>query len=114
MSAIVFFFSASSTKTHCQPCALEPVGACSASSRHSVSTSRLTGLSKSRRLRTERVVVRSSSTDRLRVMCGGYRDGPEGGGSPKVAGLRADRQGDAAQPFGDDGDRAACVLDLPA
>src|SRR5258708_3501239 len=75
MSPIAFFFSASSTNTHCQPCALEPVGACSASSRHSISTSRGTGLSKSRRLRTERVVVRTSSTDRLRVMCGGYRCG---------------------------------------
>ena len=72
MSPIAFFFSASSTNTHCQPCELEPVGACSASSRHSISTSRPTGLSKSRRLRTERVVVRTSSTDRLRVMGGGY------------------------------------------
>src|SRR5215469_9382218 len=72
MSPIAFFFSASSTNTHCQPCELEPVGACSARSRHSISTSRLTGLSKSRRLRTERVVVRTSSTDRLRVMFGDY------------------------------------------
>src|SRR6201987_5816549 len=72
MSPIAFFFSASSTNTHCQPCELEPVGACSANSRHSISTSRLTGLSKSRRLRTERVVVRTSSTDRLRVMSAGY------------------------------------------
>src|SRR5207302_1548065 len=75
MSPIAIFFSASSTKTHCQPCELEPVGACSAKSRHSISTSRATGLSKSRRLRTERVVVRTSSTDRLRVMCGDYRYG---------------------------------------
>src|ERR1700761_4785626 len=72
MSPIAFFFSASSTKTHCQPCELEPVGACSANSRHSINTSRGTGLSKSRRLRTERVVVRTSSTDRLSVMGGGY------------------------------------------
>src|SRR6516165_7575152 len=73
MSPMAFFFSASSTNTHCQPCELEPVGACSARLRHSISTSWLTGLSKSRRLRTERVVVRTSSTDRLRVMFGGYR-----------------------------------------
>src|ERR1700758_2846034 len=72
MSPIAFFLSASSTNTHCQPCELEPVGACSASSRHSISTSRETGLSKSRRLRAERVVVRTSSTDRLRVMSRGY------------------------------------------
>src|SRR6516162_11604195 len=68
MSPMAFFFSASSTNTHCQPCELEPVGACSARLRHSISTSWLTGLSKSRRLRTERVVVRTSSTDRLRVI----------------------------------------------
>src|ERR1700741_3320411 len=72
MSPIAFFFSASSTNTHCHPCELEPVGACSARSRHSISTSRGTGLSKSRRLRTERVVVRTSSTDKLRVMSAGY------------------------------------------
>src|ERR1700721_715019 len=73
MSALAFFLSASSMNSHCQPCELEPVGACSARSRHSFSTSRLTGLSKSRRLRTERVVVRTSSKDRLRVMGGDYR-----------------------------------------
>src|ERR1700741_2609857 len=72
MSPIAFFFSASSTNPHCQPCELEPVGACSANSRHSINTSRGTGLSKSRRLRTERVVVRTSSTDSLRVMWGDY------------------------------------------
>src|SRR5208337_2435835 len=72
MSAIALRLSASSTNTHCQPCELEPVGAWSARSRHSMSTSRPTGLPKSRRLRTERVVVRTSSTDRLVVMCGGY------------------------------------------
>src|ERR1700758_2400745 len=72
MSPIAFFFSASSPTTHCQPFELEPVGACNANSRHSISNSRETGLSKSRRLRTERVVVRTSSTDRLRVMSRGY------------------------------------------
>src|ERR1700692_469084 len=107
MSPIAFFLSSSSTKTHCQPCELEPVGACSARSRHSVSTSRDTGLSRSRRLRTERVVERTSSTDKLRVMSAGYV-------SPKVAGLRADGQRNAAQPFGHDGDCAAGVLDLTA
>ena len=68
MSASAFFFSGSSTKTHCQPWALEPVGACSARSRHSISTSRGTGFSRSSRLRTERVVVRTSSTDRFKVI----------------------------------------------
>src|ERR1700761_3733390 len=72
MSPIAFFVSTSSTNTHCQPCELEPVGACSASSRHSISSSRGTGLSKSRGLRTERVVVSTSSTDRLRVMLRDY------------------------------------------
>src|SRR6185437_16509748 len=77
MSPIAFFFAASSTNTHCQPCELEPVGACSARSRHSISTSRGTGLSKSRRLRTERVVLKTSSTVRFRVMFAGYRCGYE-------------------------------------
>ncbi|SKU06165.1 Uncharacterised protein [Mycobacteroides abscessus subsp. abscessus] len=66
MSAIAFFFSASSTITQCQPWWLEPVGACIAMLRHSSTTARSTGLSKSRRLRTERVVVRTSSADRFR------------------------------------------------
>src|SRR3954452_20004973 len=68
MSASAFFLSASSTNTNCHPCEFEPVGACSASSRHSSRTSLGTGFSKSSRLRTERVVVRSSSTDRFNVM----------------------------------------------
>src|ERR1700758_2638022 len=71
MSAIAFFLSASSTNTHCQPCALDPVGAWIASSRHSSSTSRGTGFSRSSRLRTERVVVRTSSTDRFSGVMGG-------------------------------------------
>src|ERR1700733_1780730 len=65
MSARAFFLSGSSTNIHCQPWELEPVGAWSASSRHSISTSRGTGRSRSSRLRTERVVVRTSSTERL-------------------------------------------------
>src|SRR6476469_3373341 len=72
MSASAFFFSGSSTKTHCQPCVLDPVGACSANSRHSMSTSRGTGFSRSSRLRTERVVVRTSSAERLRVTARDY------------------------------------------
>src|ERR1700738_4272665 len=71
MSPRALFLSASSTNTHCQPCWLEPVGAWIASSRHSSSTSRGTGVSKSRRLRTERVVVRTSSADRFRLVMGG-------------------------------------------
>src|SRR6478735_12271433 len=72
MSASAFFFSGSSTNTHCQPWELEPVGACSARSRHSISTSRGTGFSRSSRLRTERVVVRTSSAERLRVTARDY------------------------------------------
>src|SRR5581483_5830622 len=43
--------------TKCQPWLLLPVGACVAISRHSRSTSGSTGREKSRRFRTERVVV---------------------------------------------------------
>src|ERR1700739_3795067 len=71
MSPRAFFLSASSTNTHCQPCWLDPVGAWIASSRHSSRTSRGTGFSKSRRFRTERVVVRTSSADRFRLVLGG-------------------------------------------
>src|SRR5882757_3856315 len=72
MSAKAFFLSGSSTNTNCQPCEFDPVGACRASSRHSNRTSFGTGFSRSSRLRTERVVVRSSSTERLRVIAGDY------------------------------------------
>src|ERR1700682_6136189 len=72
MSASAFLLSASSTNTHCQPWELEPVGACSANSRQSSSTSRGTGFSRSSRLRTERVVVRTSSKDRFRVISRDY------------------------------------------
>src|SRR5260370_7598116 len=44
--------------THCQPWELLPVGAWTATSRHSSKISRETGRSKSRRFRTARVVVR--------------------------------------------------------
>src|SRR5580698_1304229 len=44
-----------------QPCKLEAVGACRAMFKHSSMTSRSTGRPKSRRLRTVRVVVSSSS-----------------------------------------------------
>src|ERR1700730_14323894 len=56
-------FSGSETKTNCQPCRLDPVGACSAISRHSRSSSRGTARRKSSRLRTARVVVRASSIE---------------------------------------------------
>src|SRR5579863_6607878 len=55
------FFSASVTTTKCQFWLLEPVGACTASSRHSRISSGSTGREKSRRLRTARVVESSSS-----------------------------------------------------
>ena len=45
-----------------------PVGACMAMVRHSSTTARSTGRSKSSRLRTERVVVSSSSADRFNFM----------------------------------------------
>ena len=54
--------------TQCQPWRLEPVGACRAISRASSTVARSTGLSKSRRLRTLRVVVRTSSADRFSFM----------------------------------------------
>src|SRR5882757_9617312 len=53
--------SASVTTTKRQFCRFDPVGACSAISRHSLTTSSGTGRSGSSRLRTERVVVSSSS-----------------------------------------------------
>src|SRR5205807_9829563 len=56
-------FPPSVTTTHRQPCWLPPVGAWVARSRHSSITSAGTGLSRSSRLRTARVVVSSSSTD---------------------------------------------------
>src|SRR6478672_5782644 len=65
MSPSALRFSASVTTTQCQVWLLPPVGACVASSRHSRITAISTGREKSRRLRTERVVVRTSSTERL-------------------------------------------------
>src|SRR6478735_924378 len=70
MSARACFLSGSVTNTHCQPWELLPVGAWVAISRHSSITDRSTGLSKSRRLRTARVVVRTSSADRLSFTSG--------------------------------------------
>src|ERR1700730_2352092 len=52
------FFSGSVTIIHCQPWELLPVGAWMATSKHSMISSRETGLSKSSRFRTARVVVR--------------------------------------------------------
>src|SRR5436305_12764276 len=51
----------SSTTSHRHGWLLPPLGACSAMSMHSSTTSRLTGREKSRRLRTDRVVVSSLS-----------------------------------------------------
>src|ERR1700754_3515651 len=62
MSAIAARLSASVTTTQRQSCALLPVGACIASLMHSSMTSRPTGRFRSRRLRTARVVLSSSST----------------------------------------------------
>ena len=65
MSARAFFLAASSTTMKCQPWLLLPVGACRAISKHSSTIERSTGLSKSRRLRTLRVVVSAWSVVRL-------------------------------------------------
>src|SRR5579872_683331 len=65
ISPIAFFFCASVTITKCQPCVFEPVGACTASSRHSRINSDSTGREKSSRLRTDRVVANNSSGERL-------------------------------------------------
>ena len=59
------FLAGSSTTTQCQPWRLLPVGACMAISRQRSTTSRSTGRSKSSRLRTERVVVSTSSAVRF-------------------------------------------------
>src|SRR3984957_20204853 len=55
-------FSASVITSHRQSCVLLAVGACIASCMHSRITSRPTGRVRSRRLRTDRVVLSKSST----------------------------------------------------
>src|SRR3984957_570772 len=57
--------SASVTTSQRQSCSLLAVGACIASCTHSRMTSRPTGRVRSRRLRTARVVVSSSSTEEM-------------------------------------------------
>src|SRR5580698_1894756 len=63
MSAIAARLSASVITSHRQSWALLAVGACIANWMHSRITSRPTGRVRSRRLRTDRVVVSNSSTD---------------------------------------------------
>src|ERR1700744_5651823 len=65
MSAIAARLSASVITSQRQSCALLAVGACIASCMHSKITSRPTGRVRSRRLRTDRVVVSNSSTDAM-------------------------------------------------
>src|SRR4051794_29026970 len=72
MSASACFLSGSVTNNHCQPCELLPVGAWIASSRHSSTTERSTGLSKSSRLRTARVVDRTSSAERFNFIAAAW------------------------------------------
>src|SRR6201988_3862657 len=67
MSAIAARLSASVMTSHRQSCALLAVGACIASCMHSRITSRPTGRVKSRRLRTDRVVLSNSSTVALSI-----------------------------------------------
>src|ERR1700733_1083721 len=59
--------SASVITNQRQSCALLAVGACIASCTHSRITSRLTGRVRSRRLRTDRVVLSSSSTEAMSI-----------------------------------------------
>src|SRR5262245_12244600 len=73
--------SASVTTTKLQPCAFDPVGAWNAISRHRPTTARSTGFEKSRRLRTERVVV-----SRWSVVARSMREAP-------FSGLRGGAQG---------------------
>src|SRR5262245_13270978 len=68
MAAIAARLAASSTMIQCHPCRFDPVGACNAISRASSTTARSTGRSKSRRLRTLRVVVSTSSAVRFSFM----------------------------------------------
>src|SRR5215470_3032476 len=62
------FRSASSTRTNCHSWRLDPVGAWTATCRHSSSSSRGTGREKSSRLRTARVVVSTSSAESTSVV----------------------------------------------
>src|ERR1700678_1806068 len=62
MSAIAARLSASVTTSQRQSCVVLAVGACIASWMHSRITSRPTGRVRSRRLRTDRVVLSNSST----------------------------------------------------
>src|ERR1700738_3408954 len=68
MSAIAARLPASVTTSQRQSWALLPVGACIASCMHSRITSRPTGRVRSRRLRTDRVVVSNSSTDAMSTL----------------------------------------------
>src|SRR5690349_13739079 len=72
MSEMAFRFTASSTTIQCQPCEFDPVGACNAICKHSSTTDRSTGRSKSSRLRTDRVVVSTSSAERLSFMAAAW------------------------------------------
>src|ERR1700744_1020487 len=68
MSAMAARLSASVITSHRQSCVLLAVGACMASWMHSKITSWLTGRFRSRRLRTDRVVVSNSSTDAMSTL----------------------------------------------
>src|SRR5215213_2693468 len=85
--------SGSVTTTHCQPWWLDPVGAWRARARHSSSTSRSTGREKSRRRRTDRVVLSSSSGVRSRTTAGDVTPTPDHAGLARVGtrALREDR-----------------------
>src|ERR1700746_3843743 len=66
--AIAARLSASVITSHRQSCVLLAVGACIASCMHSRITSRPTGRGRSRRLRTDRVVLSNSSTEAISIM----------------------------------------------
>src|SRR6185312_2969479 len=74
--------SGSVTTIQCQPWVLLPVGACSAIWMHSLTSSSGTGRLRSRRLRTERVVVSSSSGSRGNNVMPRSFAFQHGGGSP--------------------------------
>src|SRR5689334_22488632 len=68
MSATARRCASSVTTRKCQRCRFRPVGAWVARSTHSSISLRGTGREKSRRLRTARVVGRTSSADRFRAI----------------------------------------------
>src|ERR1700709_569708 len=94
MSAIFVFSSGSVTIIQRQSCRFDAVGACTASSRHSISVSRSTGRSKSSRLRTDRGVERRRAALATSIVgCASGRGRGGGGGGGGVGALDGGRVG---------------------